>query len=67
MTFGRPTSIANDYIPTELPYDYDLDAFEHLDYQTPKESPPQDPSTVIVYIHSMSVEHQRTHTASTNY
>ena len=53
MTFGRPTTISNDYLPTELPFDYDLEDLDNLGLQVLKESPSQNPSTVILYIHSM--------------
>ncbi len=53
MTFGRPTSISNDYLQTELPLDLDLETLDAQSRQGAREALDPGPSTVAVYIHSM--------------
>ena len=53
MTFGRPTSISNDYLTTELPLDLELETLDSHGSQGTNDGLQQGPSTVIVYIHSM--------------
>jgi hypothetical protein len=53
MTFGRPPSISNDYLQTELPLEVDLEALDSQSRQDVDGTPGQGPSTVAVYIQSM--------------
>jgi hypothetical protein len=53
MTFGRPASISNASLPTELPLDLELETLESQGCQGTTDGLQQGPSTVIVYIHSM--------------
>lgn len=53
MTFGRPPSISNDYLQTEMPLEVDLETLDSPSRQNIDEAADSGPSTVSMYTQTM--------------